>query len=128
LSRRGPIPRKAFDVALPVAQARGFVTCCSRGRGSVCDFVILAAEYTAVVLVLPSRRLHGTLTEMEGQAGEAVARLRLVPAGHCRTRELWVCSQYGGIRFFRILDRGLIELDRNGNPIPGVTGTTGDTG
>jgi hypothetical protein len=111
-----------------VAQARGFLTCCSRGRGSVCDFVIHAPEYTAIVLVLPSRRLHGTLAEMEAQAGEAVARLRLVPAGLCRSRELWACSQYGRLRFFRVLDNGLHELDRNGNPIPGVSALSGDAG
>jgi hypothetical protein len=114
---RGPVSQKAIDFALPVALARGFVTFCRQGRGSVSSFVIHAAGYTAVVSVLMSRRLHGTLAEMEAQFAESIARLRLVPPGLCRSRELWACSRHGGLRLFRVMEKGIIELGRDGEPI-----------
>lgn len=123
---RGP-PAKAIDTALPIASARGVVTICSRGRGGVCDIMIHAAEYNAVVMVVRCRRLHGSLGEMEREFAEHLARLRLVPAGLCRSLEHWACNYYGGVRFFRISGPGLIEIDRHGElllsaeKIPGTT-------
>lgn len=114
---RGPVSQKAIDFAMPSAYARGFVMFCRRGRGSVATFVIHAAAYTAVVAVVRSRRLHGTLAEMELQCAETIGRLRLVPAGLCRSLELWACSDHGGIRFFRVMPKGIIELGRDGEPI-----------
>lgn len=115
--RRGPVSQKAIDFALPAALARGFVTFCRQGRGSVSTFVIHAAGYTAVVSVLMSRKLHGTLAEMEYQFGDAISRLRLVPPGLCRTRELWACNRHGSLRLFRVMEKGIIELGRDGEPI-----------
>lgn len=117
---RGPAPQSAIDDAMKIAWARGFVTVCHRARGSVCDFVIHAAEYTAVVMIVRSRRLHGTLAEMQAQCAEPIARLRLVPQAVCRSLELWACSPYGGFRFFRIQGTGLLELNRDGVPLGGT--------
>jgi hypothetical protein len=44
-----------------------------------------------VVLIVRSRRLHGSLTEMESQFVEPLARLKLVLPGLCRFMELWIC-------------------------------------
>jgi hypothetical protein len=117
---RGPPPTTAIDDALKVARTRGFVTACKRDRDSVCDFVIHAMAYTAVVTIVRSRRLHGSLVEMERDWAERLARLRLVPPGLCRSLELWACSPRGVLRFFRLSGPGLIELDRNGEPVPGI--------
>jgi hypothetical protein len=114
---RGRPSRKALDVALPVAWSRGFVTLCRRERDSTCDFVIHAAAYTSVVLVQRSRRLHGSVAELETQFSEHISRLRLVPRGPGRVLELWVASPHGVFRFFRITETGLVELHRNGEPI-----------
>lgn len=114
---RGPVSQKAIDFALPAAYARGFVTFCRRGRGSVATFIIHTAAYTAVVAVVRSRRLHGTLAEMDLQCTEEIGKLRLVPMGLCRSLELWACSDHGGIRFFRVLEKGILELGRDGEPI-----------
>jgi hypothetical protein len=115
--RRGPVSQKAIDFALPVALARGFVTFCRQGRGCVSTLMIHAVGYTAVVSVLMSRRLHGTLAEMESQFADPIARLRLVPPGLCRTRELWACNRHGSLRLFRVMEKGIIELGRDGEPI-----------
>jgi len=116
---RGRPPRNALDIALPFAWSRGFVTLCRRERDSVCDFVIHAAAYTVVVLVQRSRRLHGSIAEMEVQFAEHTTRLRLVPPGPARSLELWAASPYGGIRFFRITSTGLAELFCNGELMAG---------
>lgn len=121
---RGPPPKSAINDSIKIAWARGFVTPCQRGRGSACDFVIHATTYTAVVLIMRSRRLHASLAEMQAQCAEPLGRLRLVPQGLCRSLEIWACSQYGGIRFFRVNGSGFVELRRDGEPLDG-TGTPG---
>ena len=56
---------------------------------------------------------------MEAQCAEPLARLRLVPPGLHRSLELWACSPYGGIRFFRVSGTGLIELRLDGEVFDG---------
>ena len=114
---RGPPPQSALAAALKIALARGLVTRCMRERGSVCDFMIHIAGYTAVITVVRSRRLHGSPAEMAAQAADPIARIRLVPEDPCRTREVWFCSPHGILRFFRVLNNGIIELDREGKPL-----------
>lgn len=116
---RGPVPQQALDCSLPVALARGFVTTCARGRGSVCDFIIHAPDYTAVILVVRSRRLQGSLAEIESLHAEPLGRIRLVPPGSCRVRELWACSPKGAMRFFRVEQSKLVELGRDGKVLGG---------
>ncbi len=115
---RGPVPQKSIDTALPVARARGLVACCTPGRESTCDFVICEPAQTVLVRVRPGRRLHCPVQEIAEQYAEPLGRLRLVPNAAGRSRELWVCGQYGTFRFFRIEDTGLFEIDRNGK-VPG---------
>ena len=113
---RGRLPEKGIALALPIAAARGYVTRCIRGRSGACDIVIHAEEYTALITVQQLRRLHGTVAEMAFACREQIAKLRLVPAGLCRSLELWVCSPYGQFRFFRLTPAGLLELGKNGEP------------
>lgn len=112
--RRGPLPKKAIAAALRVARARGLVSLCRRGRDSVCDVILHEPAVTRDIMVGMSRRLHATLAEMEHQFAEPLARFRLVPEDPCRSRELWACSPYEVLRFFRVLQAGLVELDLAG--------------
>jgi hypothetical protein len=123
---RGPLPEKAIAAALAAARVRGVVSLCHRSRESVCDIVIHAKSVTMDVMIRRCRRLHCSLAEMERQFEEALARLRLVPEDPCRSRELWACSPYGVLRFFRVLKAGLMELDYTGRPI--FTGTAAGGG
>jgi len=123
---RGRSPRRAINLALTIASARGFVTAFKRERGSVCDFIIHTPTSTVIVLVMRSRRLHCTNKEMELQAAEPLARLRHIPDSPYRSRELWACSPYGGFRFFRLEKSGLAETGRDGDPVS-VTGSTPGT-
>lgn len=115
---RGPVPQKSIDTALPIARARGLVACCTPGRESTCDFVICEPVQTVLVRVRPTRRLHCPVPEIAEQYAEPLGRLRLVPDAAGRSRELWIVGQYGTLRFFRIENTGLFEIDRNGK-LPG---------
>jgi hypothetical protein len=112
--RRGPLPKKAITAALRAAMARGLVSLCRRGRDCTCDIVLHEPAITRDIIVGLSRRLHGPLAEIEYQFAEPLARFRLVPDNPCRSRELWACSPYGVLRFFRVLQAGLVELDLAG--------------
>jgi hypothetical protein len=114
---RGPIPKKAIDAALVVARTRGIVSLCQRGKESVCDIVIHATGRTIDAAIRRCRRLHCSLTDMEWLFADSVARLRLLPDNPCRSRELWACSPYGVLRFFRVLKAGLVELGTDGEPV-----------
>ena len=117
---RGPLPKKAIAAALVAARARGLVSLCHRSRESVCDIVIHAKSVTIDAMIRRCRRLHCSLAEMEYQFEEALARLRLMPEDPCRSRELWACSPYGVLRFFRVLNDGLVELDSTGRLLTGT--------
>jgi len=117
---RGPVPQKSIDTALPVARTRGRVVGCTPGRQSTCDFVICEPVQSAFVRVRPARHLHCPVPEIQDRFAEPIGRLRLVPDAAGRSRELWVVGQYGTIRFFRIGNTGLTEIDRTGN-VPGST-------
>jgi hypothetical protein len=118
---RGPLPEKAFGLALPVARARGFVSFCKRERGGVCDFVIFGCDGTAVVRMGRTKRLHGSLAEMEALFAEALCGLRMVPKAPGRSCEIWACDYYGNLRFFRVESTGLAEIGRDGRPTGGTS-------
>ena len=125
---RGPLPQKAIDAALSVARTRGVVSLCNRSRESVCDIVIHTKEVTIDAMIRRCRRLHCPLAEMERQFEEALARLRLVPEDPCRSRELWACSPYGVLRFFRVLKDCLVEIDSGGRLLLPGTAAGGGSG
>jgi hypothetical protein len=114
---RGPIPRKAIEAALAYARTRGIVSICQRDGGNVCDIIVHVPGITIDAMIRRCRRLHGSLADMEWLFADAIARLRLVPDDPCRSRELWACSPYGVLRFFRVLQGGLVELGRDGEAV-----------
>jgi hypothetical protein len=122
---RGPIPNKSIEAALAAARGRGIVSLCRRSRESVCDIVIHAPVLTINAMIRRCRRLHGSHAEMETPFWESLAWLRLVPDAPCRSRELWACSPYGVLRFFRVTNAGLVELDSSGHPFTTGTATGG---
>jgi hypothetical protein len=114
---RGPIPKKAIDAALAFARTRGIVSLCQRSRENVCDIIVHAKGITIDAAIRRCRRLHASLAEMEWLFPDTIARLRYVPDDPCRSREFWACSPHGVLRFFRVLQNGLVELGKDGEPI-----------
>ena len=123
---RGIPSQKALDAALPVAQARGEVMFFRQDPGTPCNFLINYAGGGAVVRVRRARRLHCSVPEIVTQHSEPLNLLRSAKLSPGITREFWLWSPYGTMRFFRVEDDGLIELDRQGEPLkPLVPGSAG---
>jgi hypothetical protein len=114
---RGIPSQKALDAALPVAQARGEVMFFRQDPGTPCNFLINYAGGGVVVRIRRTRRLHSTVPEIAAQNIESLDLLRSATLSPGITREFWLWSPYGTMRFFRVEDIGLIELDRQGEPL-----------
>ncbi len=114
---RGIPSQKALDAALPFAQARGEVMFFRQDPGTPCNFLINYAGGGVVVRIRRTRRLHCTMHEIAAQNIESLDLLRSAARSPGITREFWLWSPYGTMRFFRVEDAGLIELDRQGEPL-----------
>ena len=112
---RGPLPSKGFDAALPVARARGHVEYFRRMRGTTANLMVSGSGILSIIRIQNAPRLYGTLAEIAREFYDAIARLRVHPAGGPVSRELWLYSRYGMLRFFRVLDDGIVELGADGN-------------
>jgi hypothetical protein len=82
------------------------------------DFTITTPEIFAPVKIKRMRYLRCTIRWLEREAAEEIAGLRLFPSSREISRELWFCSSGYAFRFFRICDTGLVELGRDGLPLP----------
>jgi hypothetical protein len=111
---RGPLPSRGFDAALPVARARGHVEHFRRMRGNTADLMVSGSGILAIVRLQNAPRLYLTLAEIALEYYDAIARLRLHPAGSPVSRELWLYSRYGVLRFFRVPDDGIVEIGADG--------------
>jgi len=114
--KRGPLPKKAIEIAIPFALARGFLIFCKRTHGSVCDFNILSPGRTTLVAITRAKNLYGSLADMAAEVASTAAGLRAMPPDPTRVFEIWACNYYKGIRFFRVDPVVLVELDQYGKP------------
>jgi hypothetical protein len=114
---RGRPPQKGLDVAIPIAQERGMVMDFRQTSENLCEFVIIGNGCLAMVRVRKARRLHGPINEIEADFSGAITQARTIPCGGPVSRELWLYSRYVVMRFFRVEETGLAELDRHGLPL-----------
>jgi len=114
--KRGPFPLKGLDMAIPVAMKRGSVMLFQPLPEHVCDFTITGNGILALVRLMSAMRLHASIAEISRHYSDAVAGLCTVPFGGPVSRELWLYSRYGTLRFFRVTESGLVEIDGNGFP------------
>jgi hypothetical protein len=123
---KGPVPKKAIEVAMPIARARGFVILCQRHRGSFASFIIAGPGWTTIVYVGRTRRLNELSGNIDAQFRYGMAGLHRVPSAPGRSCELWACDYYGNLRFFRLTGDGVIEIDMQGRFVEQVAGTGED--
>lgn len=114
--KRGPLPAKGFDRAIPIALMRGRVMFYQPLPEYVCDFTILGNGLLALVRVMMMTRVHAPLAEIAWKYADAVAGLCTIAFGGPVSRELWLYSRYGTLRFFRVAETGLVEIDGYGLP------------
>jgi len=115
---RGRRPVEAIRLATRIAEKRGEVQHFRHGPGMTCTFVIYIAGCVAHVRIKRMRHLRCTVQWLEREAAEELAALRIIASSPQISRELWLCSPRGNFRLFQVCDDSLVELDRDGLPLP----------
>lgn len=115
---RGRRPERTLKRALEIAEKRGTVQQYQPGPGLICNFTIIIPGCMAQVRFKRVRHLRCTSQWLEREAAEELAGLRLIVSSAEISRELWICAPNSSFRFFRICDTALVELDRDGRPLP----------
>jgi hypothetical protein len=90
-----------------------------RSPESLYDFMILCTIPVAFVRVKFAPRIRLSLAEIAADFREAILQLGAVTHDTAISRELWLCSKHGTLRFFRIIADSLVELGRDGRPLAG---------
>ncbi len=116
--KRGPEPVKGFDAAIPAALRRGQVMRFMSSPEYVGNFMFHGNGLLVLVcLRLAVKLSRATLAEISADYAGAIAGLRTVPCGGPVSRELWLYTRHGRLRFFRVGENGgLEEIDRDGVP------------
>lgn len=104
--------------AVVIAHKRGCVMRIMHGLESISDLVIRTAAYVAFVKTRRTDKITATIQEIEHAYHSLIAELRLFPQSAQILRELWIYSKHGTYRFFRIHEAGLVEVGRDGMPVP----------
>jgi hypothetical protein len=115
---RGRRPERTLTRALEIAEDRGIVEQYRPGPGAICNFTITIPGCLVQVRVKRVRHLRCSLQWLEREAEAELAGLRLIASSSEISRELWVCAPNSTFRFFRVCDKALAELDRDGRLLP----------
>jgi hypothetical protein len=110
---------RALEDAGAIGKERGLVHLSVRGPESVCDLnIYVTGRCVAHVRIKCVRRLRGSVPEIERDSRQEIAVLRFIVSSHEISREFWLCSPRYAWRFFRVLDEGIVEIGRDGVPLP----------
>ena len=115
---RGRFPVKALAAAMAVAVKRGLVRLYERGPGSIATFAIVRPGLLAEVRIKRLERIGCTKETLDRDAAAEISGLKMFPSCPQISRELWGISEDYFIRFFRILENGMLELGSDGEPLP----------
>ncbi|GAB6284942.1 MAG: hypothetical protein STSR0009_11420 [Methanoregula sp.] len=124
---RVPAPVIGKDTALPIAQNPGQVMIFSHSVRNLTGFVIAGSGTPAFVRMWNVQCLHSPPEKIEADLRSEISILRRI-LGESVSRELWMYSRYGVLRFFRVEETCLVELKSDGNLIvtsPKETATAG---
>ena len=115
---RGRFPVKALEAAMEIAVKRGIVRMYERGPGSIATFSIVRPGRLDEVRIKRLRQIGCTKESLDRDAASEIAGLKMYPSCPQISRELWGISPDYFIRFFRIVENGVIELGSDGEPLP----------
>ena len=115
---RGRKPLMAMREAVLIAKKRGETRQFIHEPAMICNFVIHCPGFTAFVRIKRVSRIHCSPERIAWEAADAVADLRAIASGSGISRELWVFLPRGRFRFFRVMETGLTELNRDGSVMP----------
>jgi hypothetical protein len=120
---------------MPAALMRGRVMRFLLAPYYICDIMIVEDGRLSLVRIRLAGKLRAGIAELGIGFSDSIVELGKVPCGGPVSRELWLYNRHGSLRFFRITDTGLVEIDRYGmlfvdgkpvaaNPAPAVDGNS----
>jgi hypothetical protein len=119
------VSTQALDESGSIAERRGVVQRHLPRKGNISDLSIISPGLVAFVCAARLVKLSSTVEDIVHDFAAAIARLRLIVSSLVISRELWLRTPRGKWRFFRILDAGILELDRDGVPLANGTQPAG---
>jgi hypothetical protein len=108
----GRIPGRGYEAAVRVARDLGQLMFFTPSPKYPADFLIRGDQYLGLIAIRKSRRIRAVIAEILVRYALAISALRTFPAGGPVSRELWLYSRHGTIRFFRVNGTGIEEIDR----------------
>jgi len=115
---RGPRPHRALAEAIPIAQVRGVIQMSGLGPDRIFDISIISRIPVAFVRVMFAPQILGAVTRIAVDFKDEISQLRIIARDAAITAELWMRSKHGTWRFFLVTGTGLVEIDRDGKPLP----------
>ena len=90
---------------------RGEVMFLEQRPGSCFDIFVSGPFGTSAICVGRALRIHGTAAEIAQERAGMLARMSASPLAPGISRELWLWAPWGTMRYFRLEDAGIVELD-----------------
>ena len=66
-----------------------------------CDFLIVENGRTTLVRLQPAQRMRDSVDKIERDYSDSFGKLSTITGGRIVSRELWIYSRAGALRFFR---------------------------
>jgi hypothetical protein len=109
---------------MPIAQLRGVVQMSGLGPERIFDISIVSKLPITFARVMFAPHILAAIVEIADDFKDEITHLRIIARDSAITAELWLRSKHGTWRFFMVTATGLVELDREGKPLPvGPTAT-----
>ena len=78
------------------------------------DFIIVGSGRFVIVRIRWAQKISSDIRQVEYEFATTIAGLRAVPRHGPVSCELWLYSRYGTLRYFRVGDTGVEEIDSLG--------------
>ncbi len=111
---RGRRSDRALAAAVPVARMRGEVMFFEQRPGACFDILTSGLAGTSAIRIERTRRIHGSPAGIAREHAEMIARISAAALAPGISRELWLWSPWGTMRYFRVEGEAITELDRLG--------------
>ena len=115
---RGPRPHRALAEAMPIAQLRGVVQMSGLGPERIFDISIVSKLPITFARVMFAPQILAAIVEIADDFKDEITQLRIIARDAAIRAELWLRSKHGTWRFFLVTATGLVEIDREGKPLP----------
>ena len=119
---RGKQPFQALKEAKDIAKRYGMQMFERPVDDRGCDFAVIRATGISLVWVIRAKRFFISPYELEVERGECLRRIRKFPRAPEIAHEIWLRSQRGSWRFFRVYDSSIVEIRdvREAVPVPEI--------